>query len=172
MRRWPSLAVVILSAVALLGFAGCGGSTPSKKSPQGSGGDHHGHSHDIPGPHSGKMVALGDEEFHAEFVMDDASGKVTVYLLDKNMKISPEAVSSQETIKIETKTKSDSNTYELAAVGRTDEKTSVDQFETEDKVLVGHLKTLGGDNTATLHVTIGDKTFSQNIDFESHGHDH
>ena len=169
MHRWTLLPVVILSLIGFLGCSGCNTAPPPKKN--GGGGDH-GHSHDIPGPHSGKMIALGDEEFHAEFVMDDATGKVTVYLLDKSMKISPEAVSSQETITIEGKTKDESKTYELAAVGRTAEKTSVDQFEVEDKELIGLLKTIGGDNTAKLNVTIGDKSYPQPIDFTDHGHDH
>lgn len=169
MHRLTLLPVVALSLIGFLGCTGCGGPTPPKKD---GGGDDHGHSHDIPGPHSGKIQVLGKEEFHAEFVMDDASGKVSVYLLDKNMKVSPEAVSSQETITIETKTKDETKTYELVAVGRTPEKTSVDQFEAEDKVLVGHIKTLGGDNTATLNVKIGEQDFSQNINFEDHGHDH
>lgn len=169
MHRLTLLPVVALSLIGFLGCTGCGGPTPPKKN---GGGADHGHSHDIPGPHSGKMVALGDEEFHAEFVMDDATGKVTVYLLDKNMKINPEAVSSQETITIEGKTKDESKTYELAAVGRTAEKTAVDQFEVEDKELIGLLKTIGGDNTAILKVTLGEKPFVQNINFEDHGHGH
>lgn len=171
MHRLTLLPVVALSLIGFLGCTGCGGSTPPKKNGN-EGGHEHTHSHDVPGPHSGKMAVIGDEEFHAEFVMDDASGKVSVYLLDKNMKVNPEAVSSQETITIETKAKEDAKTYELAAVGRTAEKTSVDQFEVEDKELIGHLKTLGKVNTATLKVTIGGKEFTQNISFEDHGHDH
>jgi hypothetical protein len=170
MHRWTLLSVVVLSVVGFIGCGGCGPTTPPKKN--GGSGHEHPHSHDQAGPHSGKMIAVGAEEFHAEFVMDDASGKVTVYLLDKDMKTNPAAVSSQETITIETKTKDETKTYELAAVGRSAEKTSVDQFEVADKELVGLLKTIGGDNSAILKVTIGEKPFSQNINFEEHGHDH
>lgn len=171
MHRWTLLPVVIFSLIGFLGCTGCGGGpTPPKKN--GDGGHEHGHSHDVPGPHSGKMVALGAEEFHAEFVMDDATGKVAVYLLDKAMKASPEAVSSQETITIETKVGDEAKTYELGAVGRTPEKMTVDQFEVEDKELVGQLKQLGKVNTAVIKVTIGEKSFAQNVNFEEHGHDH
>lgn len=171
MHRLTLLPVVALSLLGFLGCTGCGGTTPPKKN-GGDSGHEHGHSHDVPGPHSGKMAVIGKEEFHAEFVMDDASGKVSVYLLDKDMKINPEAVSSQETITIDTKVGDEAKAYELVAVGRTPEKTSVDQFEVEDKELVGHLKRLGKVNTAVLKVTIGDKPFEQNISFEDHGHDH
>jgi len=38
--------------------------------------------HPTEGPHHGDLVELGNEEFHAEIVHDEATGTLTVYLLD------------------------------------------------------------------------------------------
>jgi hypothetical protein len=40
------------------------------------------HGHATVGPHHGSLIELGAEEYHAEFVHDEASGKVTIYILD------------------------------------------------------------------------------------------
>lgn len=47
-----------------------------------AGHDHAAHDHDAPGPHGGTLVTLGDEEFHAELVLDEEKNQVTVVLLD------------------------------------------------------------------------------------------
>lgn len=38
--------------------------------------------HSTIGPHQGQLVELGDEEYHAEWLIDEASDTLTVYLLD------------------------------------------------------------------------------------------
>jgi hypothetical protein len=43
---------------------------------------HEGHSHDEKGPHGGAIFALGNEEYHAELVLDEERNQVTVVLLD------------------------------------------------------------------------------------------
>ena len=40
------------------------------------------HVHPTEGPHHGMLIELGNEEYHAELVHDEAAGSVTVYLLD------------------------------------------------------------------------------------------
>lgn len=40
------------------------------------------HDHPSEGPHHGGLIELGNEEYHAELVHDDAAGTVTIYLLD------------------------------------------------------------------------------------------
>lgn len=49
-------------------------------------GREHEHSHDdgplSQGPHHGLLVEIGKEEYHAEVLRDDATGTVTIYLLD------------------------------------------------------------------------------------------
>jgi hypothetical protein len=172
MTRWTPL-VVLFTLLSFIGCGGCNNNPPAPKPDAGAGHEDHGHSHDQKGPHMGKVMAIGAEEYHAEFVIDEASGKVTVYLLDKNIKTDPSAASPQETISIEGKMKDETKTYELAAVNRTaGDKPMASQFEVDDKELAGLIGKLGGNNSATLKVTIGDKPFSQPISFEDHGHAH
>src|SRR5688572_27322410 len=99
----------ILLVIAFLGLAGCGGCAPNP-APKPKAGDGHGHSHDEKGPHMGHVMVIGDEEYHAEILWDNASGKVTVYLLDKDIKANPAAASAQETITIEGKMKDETKT--------------------------------------------------------------
>jgi hypothetical protein len=47
---------------------------------------HDSHSHPSEGPHGGSLIELGNEEYHAELLHDDAESKVTVYLLDASAK--------------------------------------------------------------------------------------
>jgi hypothetical protein len=53
------------------------------------------HAHPEVGPHKGKLIELGKEEYHAELVHDDATRKVTINLLDGEAKMSV-AVSDKE----------------------------------------------------------------------------
>ena len=161
MQRGTWLGVIALFCGTLF-VMGCGGGKPLP--PKGV--PAAGHSHDEKGPHGGQVLGLGDEEFHAEFVLEEASGKVTVYLLDKAIKNNPAATSAQETITIDDKS---GKKFELAAVDRTTgDMPTASQFELVDKELHGPIKT----ELATLHVTIGGKEFHQKIAFGGHGHDH
>jgi hypothetical protein len=167
MHRWTSLGIVLFTSLGFLS-AGCTTNTPAPKANGGGAGGHE-HSHDAHGPHGGQVMALGKEEYHAEFVMDEASGKVTVYLLDKDIKTNKEAASAQETITIEAKSGAESKTYELAAVDRTTgDMPTAQQFELVDKELHGAIET----NSATIKVTIAGKSFADKISFEGHGHEH
>jgi len=85
-----------LSVVAMIGFLGCGSST---EAPSAGHADHHDeeahdeeahdeHGHPSEGPHHGSLIELGNEEYHAEMVHDDASGTVLIYLLDSAAKMS------------------------------------------------------------------------------------
>lgn len=165
MLRGNLFAIVTLFSVSLF-VTGCGGGKPVP--PKGNGGDGgHTHSHAAHGPHGGQVLGLGDEEYHAEFVLDEASGKVTVYLLDKDIKVNPAAASVQETIAIEAKSGEETKTYELVAVNRTTgDMPTAQQFELVDKELHGPIET----NLATLKVTIAGKDFVQKINFEGHDH--
>jgi hypothetical protein len=81
-------AILLAKAFAILmvwaGLQGCGDSrspeahkhaTASNPDDQGSG-----HSHDA--PHSGRIVDLGNGQYHAELTHDDATHQVAVYILD------------------------------------------------------------------------------------------
>lgn len=63
-----------LACWALLGIVGCGGNA-------------HEHIHGLGGhthaaPHGGTLIVLGDESAHLEWVLDSATGKVDLYVLD------------------------------------------------------------------------------------------
>jgi hypothetical protein len=62
---------VLLLALALL--AGCGEAK------------HSGHGHHHTPPHGGTPVILGNEDYHLEFVLDAANGKIQAYVLDGHM---------------------------------------------------------------------------------------
>jgi hypothetical protein len=167
MPRGNLFGIVTILLCSIFAAVGCGGGKPMP--PKANGDGEHTHSHAEHGPHGGQVLGLGDEEYHAEFVLDEASGKVTVYLLDKDIKTNAAAASAQETIAIEAKSGEETKTYELAAVNRTaGDMPTAQQFELVDKELHGPIET----NLATLKVTIAGKEFVQKINFESHGHGH
>ncbi|MCA9112573.1 MAG: hypothetical protein KDA52_21650 [Planctomycetaceae bacterium] len=75
----------------VLSLNGCGerpttgeleSSPPPATTDSHAGHDHDEHAHPSHGPHDGDLVELGDEEYHAEVVHDDAAGSVTVYILN------------------------------------------------------------------------------------------
>jgi hypothetical protein len=73
-----------------IGTLGCSGSAsaPEKTAPAPNdehGHDEHGHdehAHPTEGPHHGRLIELGDEAYHGEWVPDAASGTVSIYILD------------------------------------------------------------------------------------------
>ena len=46
------------------------------------------HMHPTHGPHSGELLEIGKEEFHAELVVDESKKQMTIYLLEKDAKTS------------------------------------------------------------------------------------
>ncbi len=43
------------------------------------------HDHPSEGPHHGALIELGNEAYHAELLHDDATGTVTIYVLDSTL---------------------------------------------------------------------------------------
>lgn len=163
---------VALAALTPLFLAGCGGSSSDKPTTEvkDKGHDHaHDHDHAHHGPHEGHLIELGEEEFHAEWTHDDATGKVTIYVLDAAIK--KEVPIAAETVTIVVKNKADEKSYELAAVNRTTgEMPTAHQFEIIDKELLGVLETIGGDISATLKIDVNGKKFDGKITLEEHKH--
>src|SRR5690242_18148959 len=80
---------------------GCGGNpAPSPVAKTDGPQDHHEeeHAHPDEGPHDGHLIELGQEEYHAELVHDDASSTVTLYVLDSTAR-SAVAI-EEETVKL------------------------------------------------------------------------
>ena len=79
---YQSIAAMSL-CLGLMVFLGCGQSSNSERpvtfAPPAT---VDARNHPTEGPHHGGLIELGDEEYHAEVVHDEASGSVTIYLLD------------------------------------------------------------------------------------------
>lgn len=178
-----------LALVACGGLTGCGGGDAPSKSGETSHDDHshgnahghddhaekghdHAHDHASQGPHGGHILELGEEEYHAEWKHDDESGKVTIYILDAEMKKEVPITASE--LVIETKVGENSSSYKLAAANPSEDFVpKASQFELEDKGLIVVLQAAGHEGTtATLKVQINDKTYSANIEHAGHDHGH
>ncbi|MEX2170824.1 MAG: hypothetical protein WD851_16020 [Pirellulales bacterium] len=85
--RFCNLSVTTL--VVGLTLAGCGSADKEQPADPGHGeAGHDEHAHPTTGPHGGSLIELGNEEYHAELVHDDAAGTVTIYVLDSAAKAS------------------------------------------------------------------------------------
>ena len=187
MTRTASLSLVFASALGLCA-AGCSPAAPPASAPGGTvttpppgtvapahddhGHDHADHGHASEGTHHGALVELGNEEYHAEVVHDDATGSVTVYLLDSSAKKSVTSTATEAVINL--KHGDHPEQFQLAAqpeVGNPACQTS--RFTLTDKELVEHLDDAA--SAAKLNITIGDTPYSGTIpagDHAEHGHEH
>lgn len=77
----------IISVVGLcIGFLTDSGCTPPNARTSTNTPGEEEHAHASHGPHDGAIIELGDESYHAELVHEEATGKVTVYVLDSAAK--------------------------------------------------------------------------------------
>lgn len=180
-----SLSLVLASALGLCA-AGCqpaappasntGGPVttppPATVEPGHEGHDHAAHGHATEGPHHGVIVELGNEEYHAEVVHDDATGTVTVYLLDSSAKKSATTTATEAVINL--KHGDTAEQFKLAAQpeeGNPEGQTS--RFALTDKELVEHLDEAAAG--AKLNISVGDTPYTGAIpvsDHAAHGHEH
>lgn len=169
-----SLAILPGILLAPLWLAGCGPANDKAVKPGDGKTEEHAHEHPAEGPHGGHLVELAEpgkenkEEYHAEWTHDDATGKVTVYILDGEAK-KPVPIAA-DTVVIKVKAGEETDSHELAAVDRTtgDNPTAF-KFEIESKELLGKLETLKA-VSATVHVDVNGKPYEGKI--EEHEHDH
>jgi len=166
MKVIVSFAMSILFLVAIVGFIGCGSA--------GSGGatadaDHeHAHSHE--GVHGGHIIELGDENYHAELVHDDATHKVGVYLLDGTAKAAAPIDAPSITINC-CGVGDNPNQYTLVPTPQpADPAGQASYFELVSEELVDGLDAEGG--VARLNIIIAGKPFVGEIDLHGHEHDH
>ena len=110
-----SITRICLSTIALVFITGCSDESASHSHNEtevtNDGHDHahdHGHDHGSDGPHGGHILGLGDEEYHLEWLHNDA-GKLTFYLLDATAK--EDVTTTTNSITIETTVK-----YEIKSV--------------------------------------------------------
>lgn len=84
---WLTKSVLVLAALA--GLQGCGGNLSAGSHGAASNapaGHDHEHGHEHMALHGGHLVDLGRGKYHAELTHDDASHKVSVYVLDASAK--------------------------------------------------------------------------------------
>jgi hypothetical protein len=150
-------------------FTGCDTASAPKAPAKKPASDHdHDHAHEHKGPHGGKMAVVGEEKYHIEWTHDDESGKVALYILDKEGK--KEVSIGAEKLVVTTKQGDKEESFELEAVNRMENKTP--KFEVVSKDLLGTLEQLGEKITAVVkEVEIEGEKFS-NVKLEEHDHHH
>lgn len=126
------------------------------------------HAHPEVGPHKGVLLELGDEEFHAEFVLDEKTDTVTIYLLDGAVK-NYVAIPAKE-ITISLKHDGKPKSFKLKATPqKTDPAGALSAFTLKDGELVHDLH--HKNNDARLMLKIDNKPFMAKIALD-HKHEH
>ncbi|TWU34424.1 hypothetical protein [Novipirellula artificiosorum] len=119
--------------------------------------------HPVHGPHGGELVELGNEQYHAEWVGDDAG--ITVYVLD-GVAIEPVTIDAPS-ITVSLKHKGKVSSFELEANPLPDEEIGkVSRFTSAEPPLAEWMDSGAEGN---LSLTINGKSFTGNI---IHHHDH
>ena len=143
----------MLTRSLLLGFVagsllllGCTPSTPPAKPKVVEQDPHEEHGHSHAGPHGGHVAEVGKDQFHVEWTHNDATGKVTLYVLDADGK--KEVPVAAEKLVIVAKHGEKSFDYELAAVDPAAGKTA--KFEIIAQDLIGTLEALSKNITAEI----------------------
>jgi hypothetical protein len=174
MRRWIPYT---LAALAFIGFTvGCSNEakpttknktpattpTPQKHVEE--------HTHPSHGPHGGNLIELGDEEYHAEFVHDEKTCNVMLYILDSSAKNSV-AIDATEIV-INLKHDGKPEQHKLAAEPQAaDSPGKSSRFTSRKNDDLCHAIDEDGAD-AKLHVTIAGKPFTGSIQHDHEGHDH
>lgn len=182
MRTNLSLLTVLFGSLSMALIAGCGEATPPTPAPakpvvhsEGDGHDHkhaEGEGHASHGPHDGHLIELGNEEYHAELVHDEAAGKVTIYVLDSGAKKAVPIEATELTINLKHDGKGEQ--FKLAAAPQEgDGEGKSSRFVSDDKELAEDLDHEG--TQARLVIEIAGKSFTGEIKHdhdEEHGKDH
>ena len=159
-------AVASLLFGALLWNSGCGSKpapTPTaapKKAPPSAGSGEAAHAHPQAGPNGGKLIELGKSEtYHAEWIGDDESGQVRVFILDGTAKVEV-PIQAEPPIVIDVKLGEEEFEYQLEAVKPTGDPARSAQFEIVNKQLVTLLRQIGHGVTAHLTADIKSQIYS------------
>lgn len=129
-----------------------------------------GHDHDHPahGPRNGHLVELGDEQYHAEWILDDEAGVLTVFIMDGSVSedVPIEADELQLAVKIGD---NEAKTYAVKAV-KAEGEIRTPTFECRDRQVVEGLKLVGHGVDATLRVSIEGEPFEGPLKGHDHAH--
>lgn len=137
-----------------------GGAKTAAKGKDDHGHDHdHGHGHSEPGPHKGTLIEIGEDEFHAELVVDHDAHAVRIYLLGADAKTA--STTTDTSLKISFEKVGDAELKAAPQAGETEGKTSC--FEVLDDKLVHDLLDLGYAH-GKFTVNLGGKAYTASID--------
>ena len=123
------------------------------------------HGHGSTGPHGGRILEFGSADYHAELVHDEASGAVTVHILDSAAAKASPVEGAELTVNV--RKDGQAKQYPLTAApdaGETGGKSS--RFTTED---AGLGEALHGGAEARLVAKIGGRSYNATIDAHGHG---
>lgn len=95
-----SCRVAFLLSLGTVFMTNSGCTPPSAESPASAPSGQE-HAHASHGPHDGAIIELGDENYHAELVHGEATGKVTVYILDSAAKNAVPIEASEITVNVQ-----------------------------------------------------------------------
>ena len=128
--------------------------------------DHSSHGHGAHGPNGGDIVEVGDEEFHAEVVVDEDEHRIDVFILGSDAKTAKPIAASE--ISINFKHGSEVEEFKLTAAaleGEADGQAS--KFTITDEELFEELHEHS--EGATLNFSNGDQVLTGTV---NHSHDH
>ena len=121
------------------------------------------------GPHKGTLIELGAEEYHAEFVLDEKTHTVSIYLMDGAVK-NYVAIPAKE-ITVTLKHDGQPESFKLKAKPqKTDPAGMSSMFTLKDEEFVEDLHHKGSD--PRLMLKIDGKPFSAKIELDHKDHDH
>lgn len=161
-----------ISALCLGLLIGCGPTAEYKtneqlKTERGDDHDHDDHGHGAAGPHGGSLVELGEEEYHAEVVVDEKTHSLVVYLLGKDAKTASAIAATEVTVGLG----GDKSATLKAAPLEGEGEGKASKFELADEKVVHDLLDAGFLH-GSLKVQIGEKAYEGHIDAHfDHDHD-
>ncbi|WP_010586171.1 hypothetical protein [Schlesneria paludicola] len=121
------------------------------------------------GPHKGTLIELGEEEYHAEFVLDEKTHTVSIYLLDGAAKNYVPIPAREITVTLKHDGKTEA--FKLKAKAqKTDPPGLSSMYTRKDEELVHDLHRKGSD--PRLMLKIDDKPYLAKIQLSHQGHDH
>ncbi|MAV37210.1 MAG: hypothetical protein CMJ59_17335 [Planctomycetaceae bacterium] len=172
----PRPAITSLLLGALLWNGGCGSNPPpvpsaTPKATPDAIADEDAHDHPQAGPNGGKLIELGkNEAYHAEWIGDDESGRVQVFVLDGTAKVEV-PIRATPPIVIAVKMEDEELEYQLEAVKPIGDPALTAQFEIVNKQLVTLLRQIGHGVTAHLTADIENQIYSGEFPHD-HAHHH
>lgn len=128
--------------------------------------DHSGHGHGAHGPNGGEIVEVGNEEFHAEVVVDEDKHRIDVFILGSDAKTAKPIAASE--ISISFKHGDEVEEFKLAASALEGEvEGQASKFSITDEELFEELHEHS--EGATLSFAAGGESLSGTV---KHSHDH